>query len=131
MLLAIIFFKVYTDTEKGRILWNKMRLKIPILAVLVAVSVPIFTSKLDKAKETTDLANMRAAKAAAVVQMNEISTETTYFYDANKGTLVESKPTEGYGQSSEVVDGASEAPKGKVLAVTINPTAGTVTLKWE
>ena len=35
-------------------------------AVLVAISIPIFTSQLEKSRENTDLANLRAAKAAAV-----------------------------------------------------------------
>ena len=34
--------------------------------MLVAVSIPIFTSQLEKSREATDLANLRAAKAAAV-----------------------------------------------------------------
>ena len=36
--------------------------------VLVAISIPIFTSQLRKAKVATDLANIRAAKAAAAAQ---------------------------------------------------------------
>lgn len=36
------------------------------MGVLVAVSIPIFTSQLEKSREATDLANLRAAKAAAV-----------------------------------------------------------------
>ena len=36
------------------------------MAVLVAVSIPIFTSQLEKSREATDTANLRAAKAAAV-----------------------------------------------------------------
>ena len=39
---------------------------VAILAVLVAVSIPIFTGRLDEAKKSTDAANVRAAKAAAV-----------------------------------------------------------------
>ena len=37
------------------------------MAVLVAVSIPIFTRQLEKSREATDMANIiRAAKAAAV-----------------------------------------------------------------
>ena len=32
-------------------------------AVLVAISIPIFTSQLEKSREATDLANIRAAYA--------------------------------------------------------------------
>ena len=40
--------------------------EVAIIGVLVAVSIPIFTSQLEKSREATDLANLRAAKAAAV-----------------------------------------------------------------
>ena len=36
---------------------------VAIIGVLVAVSIPIFTSQLEKAREATDLANLRAAYA--------------------------------------------------------------------
>ncbi len=40
---------------------------VAIIGVLVAVSIPVFTSQLEKSREATDLANLRAAKAAATV----------------------------------------------------------------
>ena len=36
---------------------------VAIIAVLVAISIPVFTSQLEKAKEATDEANLRAAYA--------------------------------------------------------------------
>lgn len=36
---------------------------VAIIAVLVAISIPIFTAQLEKAREATDLANIRAAYA--------------------------------------------------------------------
>jgi prepilin-type N-terminal cleavage/methylation domain-containing protein len=36
---------------------------VAIIAVLVAISIPIFTSQLEKSRESTDLANVRAAYA--------------------------------------------------------------------
>ena len=38
---------------------------VAIIAVLVAISIPIFTSQLEKARVATDQANVRSAKAAA------------------------------------------------------------------
>ena len=34
---------------------------VAIIAVLVAISIPIFTSQLEKAREATDMANLRVA----------------------------------------------------------------------
>ncbi len=36
---------------------------VAIIAVLVAIAIPVFTSQLEKAKEATDAANLRAAYA--------------------------------------------------------------------
>lgn len=38
---------------------------VAIIAVLVAIAIPIFTSQLEKAKEATDMSNFRAAYAEA------------------------------------------------------------------
>ena len=40
---------------------------VAIIGVLVAISIPIFTSQLEKAREGADLANIRAAYAEASV----------------------------------------------------------------
>ena len=60
---------------------------VAIIGVLVAVSIPIFTSQLEKARYATNLANCRSAKAAAVSAVLSGDTEdgkapvatTTYY----------------------------------------------------
>lgn len=39
---------------------------VAIIAVLVAISIPIFSSQLEKSREATDLANVRSAYAEVV-----------------------------------------------------------------
>ena len=46
----------------------EMLVVIAIIAILVVVSVPMVNSSLTKAKNATDDANERAAKAAALIQ---------------------------------------------------------------
>ena len=75
---------------------------VAIIGVLVAVSIPIFTSQLNKAREATDIANERAAKAAAVAAYmtadeGATSGDTTYYYNASTGEVATAKPTAGYG----------------------------------
>lgn len=77
---------------------------VAIIAVLVAVSVPIFSSKLEKAREATDVANMRAAKAAAASMYlgGEIEKDKLYYYDAAEGKLIDSDSgITGYGQGTK------------------------------
>ena len=39
---------------------------VAIIAVLVAISIPIFTSQLEKSREATDISNVRSAYAEAM-----------------------------------------------------------------
>ena len=86
---------------------------VAIIAVLVAVSIPIFSSQLDKARQATDMANERAAKAAVLTlyYTTDLSITTGnwtfYSYDADSGKVFKetsSKPIyvkKGYGQAEE------------------------------
>ncbi len=47
---------------------------VAIIAVLVAIAIPIFTSQLEKSREATDVANVRSAYAEVVT---EALTQTT------------------------------------------------------
>lgn len=44
----------------------EMLIVVAIIAILVAVAIPMFTDSLERAREATDLANIRAAYAQAV-----------------------------------------------------------------
>ena len=95
----------------------EMLIVVAIIAVLVAVSIPVFTSKLEKAREATDIANMRAAKAAAVaaylsedalvMKDGDVDTETVFYYDAANGKLSNTNLQVGYGQGT-AADGKLE-----------------------
>lgn len=53
---------------------------VAIIAVLVAIAIPIFTSQLEKARESTDAANLRAAYAEIMADAitNEGTANTIY-----------------------------------------------------
>ena len=75
---------------------------VAIIAVLVAVSIPIFTAQLEKSRESTDMANLRAAKAAVIAAyltqepINGVATVAqwqgsepiSFGYDIQSGTIV-------------------------------------------
>jgi prepilin-type N-terminal cleavage/methylation domain-containing protein len=73
---------------------------VAIISVLVVVSVPIFTTQLDKAKITTNEANIRAAKGIALTDVisndcagaqKRSTNGNSYFYcyDVASGTLLD------------------------------------------
>lgn len=78
----------------------EMLIVVAIIAILVAISIPLINSALERSRDATDQANERAAKAEAVllymgVAENESGGTMTYdksksyYYDAAEGILKE------------------------------------------
>ena len=73
----------------------EMLIVVAIIAILIAVSIPLVSQALEKARDATDMANERAAKAEALLLYMgvtdvayEDSIEYNYFYyDAATGKL--------------------------------------------
>ena len=63
------------NNKKGFTL-AELLIVVAIIAVLVAIAIPVFSSQLEKAKESTDLANLRAAYAEASVAALESDSGT-------------------------------------------------------
>lgn len=121
---------------------------VAIIAVLVAVSIPIFTGKLEKTREETDIANMRAAKAVAVVAALDDKLDTDVwasgvaYYNAEDGVLQKAKPTKVYGKGTSKkagqtytnYDDAKDYTEA-VIKVTITNSASdkanNVKIEWE
>ncbi|MDY5113265.1 MAG: prepilin-type N-terminal cleavage/methylation domain-containing protein [Bilifractor sp.] len=74
---------------------------VAIIGVLVAISIPIFSKLVDKAKFATNVANARAAYAAVEAEFltNDYhpgGTETYYSYDTETGKVKAGADTGGY-----------------------------------
>ena len=106
---------------------------VAIIGVLVAVSIPIFTSQLEKAKEATDLANIRSAYAecTTAVLTGEAEDDVTAGADGSYTKEVAISQTKAdWLDSNKDVEVAGK----KVSTFTWQPTAGangsvTVTVK--
>ena len=78
---------------------------VAIIAVLVAIAIPIFSSQLEKSRDTTDAANLRAAYAQAQIELmenrtvNSGGTATNNTGDASTGGA-------GYSYKSQTSDAA-------------------------
>ena len=57
---------------------------VAIIAVLVAVAIPVFTSQLEKSREATDIANVRSAYAVLVTNYLTDGTVSTYKVEARQ-----------------------------------------------
>ena len=100
---------------------------VAIIAVLVAVSIPIFTAQLEKSRESTDMANMRAAKAALVTKVLDDDTDASnkvYCYDAQKGTLETAVSGTAYGKGTKAGDYTEEASEKYFFVEYIVPATG-------
>ena len=113
---------------------------VAIIAILVAISIPMVTGALDSARTATDNANLRAAKGAAMVAYLTATDggylggeSETYYYNAANGTIQDDKSgITGYNEAKQ----NNQARHTAVVKVTIaysedaSTTSG-VTAEWE
>ena len=75
-------FKRMKENKKGFTL-AELLIVVAIIAVLVAISIPIFTSQLEKSRDAVSIANIRAAYAeAATANLTGASNGTNVEYTA-------------------------------------------------
>ena len=93
---------------------------VAIIGVLVAISIPIFTSQLEKAREATDLANIRAAYA-------EVMADALTNPDADSTRTITKKQTQAgwVGTAPEVAGVTMTAALGGSGTVEVKYTAST------
>lgn len=129
----------------------EMLIVVAIIAILIAVSIPLVGNALDRARHATDAANERAAKAELSIQYlagdnaaiysqggssatlvaNEkivADGKTTYYYDAANGRLAKaSTGIDPYGQCTN--GGNHTTTANGILALTMDEN-GTVNVYW-
>lgn len=102
-------FKKFRKNEKGFTL-AELLIVIAIIGVLVAISIPIFTTQLEKSREAVDLANLRAAYAEGSVEaltQADVATGWTKYYtssgklEATATNAVKGKATQTGWQSTD------------------------------
>lgn len=127
------------ENKKGFTL-AELLIVVAIIAVLVAISIPIFTSQLEKAREATDLANLRAAYAecsTSVLTGEESSANVTKSDDDNSyfSTIDVTQKKKGWtGDNAKATIGnqavSSLMTNDNVVKMTVTvKTDGTVILK--
>ena len=106
---------------------------VAIIAVLVAIAIPVFTSQLERSREATDIANVRSAYAE--VMTNYLVDEDADFtidveskqgldgWQADAGVLV----YQTNGAQADYRIPAAGPDKTYTVGVTVNATTGAVT----
>ena len=114
----------------------EMLIVVAIIAILVVVSIPLVGNSLENARKATDDANMRAAKAAALITYMTTTpvpeSGDEYYYNATTGKAETTEPTgaDGYSYGQGGYTGANEKCKGGYIKVTVDGD-GNATVTWE
>lgn len=114
--------------KQGGFTLVEMLTVVAIIAILIAISIPMVTGALDRASKATDVANVRAAKALASIQFLTDTTfkaDEAWAYDALKGTLVaatDGPDVTAYGKTSD--------NKGDIIWVQYDSTDKVVQYQW-
>lgn len=126
--------------DRGGFTLIEMLIVVAIIAILIAVSIPLVNSALERAREATDAANERSFKAVLLLsytlgEYENTSGSTTaftpgdvYVYDAAEGIL-KSSLNKGYGKSTEYEGADDELRKGLALAGGVGDD-GKVVMGW-
>ncbi len=115
-----------TNNKKGFTL-AELLVVVAIIAVLVAIAIPIFTSQLEKAREATDLANIRTAYAEVVSENLASGT--------SEPKVVELTQTQAGWQTTDVkfpenLDVGTYSPvKGDTVVITATENGATLAKK--
>lgn len=119
-------------TNKKGFTLAELLVVVAIIAVLVAIAIPIFTSQLEKAREATDLANLRAAYAECTTAVLTGNSETT---DVKQGNTADNKPDGSYKKEVKLTqktngfaDGSESVKIGSVTLTKDQFTTGTATV---
>ena len=106
---------------------------VAIIAVLVAIAIPVFTAQLEKSREATDIANVRSAYAE--VMTNYLTDEDADFtidvaskqgvdgWQGEEGVLV----YQTNGTQSDYSIPAAGSGKTFTVGITVDDTTGAVT----
>ena len=97
---------------------------VAIIAVLVAIAIPVFTSQLEKSREATDIANVRSAYAEVVTHYLSDASVITISVDAKQQVSdwqTSPKPVLVYQGNGSQADYSFSAKKaGNAYSVTMS-----------
>ncbi len=114
---------------------------VAIIAVLVAIAIPIFSNQLERSRESTDFANVRSAYAEVMVAANADDKESPLWQDSVYKAVVSPLKQKVDGWTTDVsnmsIGGVPSSAWNRhdpdangSCTVTYDPSSGTVTIDW-
>lgn len=119
--------------KQGGFTLVEMLIVVAIIAILIAISIPLINNALERARHATDAANERAAKAEILIQYlagddtTTVDTDTVYYYNAAEGSITKTYADAGpaYGKHA---NGAANRT-ASIIALSVDAD-GVVTMQW-
>jgi type IV pilus assembly protein PilA len=114
--------------KQGGFTLIEMLIVVAIIAILVAVAIPIVSSALNKTKVATDQANERSAKSLATIAYLNGNLDygtgdtATMYMNVDTGALEKDVPSTKYGKCSK--------HSGGYLQVVITKSTGDIKVTW-
>ncbi len=124
---------MYKLKERKGFTLAELLIVVAIIAVLVAVAIPVFTTQLEKSKEATDVANVRSAYAEVVTQYLSNGTTSAINVKAQQGISgwqTNPQPKLIYqanGKQSSLGFNAKTKGSSYAVKITVNSSTGVLT----
>lgn len=96
--------------EKKGFTLAELLIVVAIIAVLVAIAIPVFSTQLERSREATDAANIRAAYA-------EIAASAITDPDTGKTATIEKKQTQSGWQSASSIEDIAGVAIGGINSI--------------
>ena len=131
--------------EKKGFTLAELLIVVAIIAVLVAIAIPIFTTQLEKSREATDLANVRSAYAeimtAALTEETSVTSNSSditytiaspnYTAEVKLHQAIDGWTTTDAEKAIAGVTATGSPTKGGKATITYNSSTDKVTIVYE
>ncbi len=108
----------------------EMLIVVAIIAVLVAIAIPVMTAQLNNAKAETDAANIRSGYASANVEILNGSTATTFGLNKDGSVTVGGAGTYTCAANANDLNDKTQSIGGTAASAIGWTANGTITYTW-